>query len=715
VVTGTGYPLGSLRHVTDLPGYPDVRRDDLVEQIHGLDVPDPYRWLEDGESAETAAWLDAQDGLLRRHRERWDTRAAFAERLETLMSTGFHGPPAFRHDRQFFVRRRADQEHGVLHTVDPDGTERVLLDPMEIDPAGTTTLDAYHPSPDGSLLAYQLSEGGTEESAIRVLDVSTGEVVDGPIDRARFASVAWLPDGSGFYCVRQLSPEEVPADERQYHRRVWLHRLGTDPEQDPIVFGGEHDKEFVWGVSLSRDGRWLVVSGSKGTDPRSEVYLADLQDADPGDPTFVTLQRDVDAQTSAAVGIDGRLYVYTDRDSPRGRLLVADPTTPTREHWRPLVEEDPVAVLNDFAILDDLDEPLLLVSWTRHAVSEVTVHELESGRRVGDLPGLPQPGSLGGIVTRYHGGHEAWFTYTDFVTPPVVYRFDGSTGTVAEWARPPGPFPDITGVSARLVEYSSFDGETVRMFVIAADEVHESPAPRPTILYGYGGFGIPMTPGFSVGALAWVEAGGVYAVACLRGGGEEGEDWHRAGMGPHKQRVFDDFHAAAEWLCDHDLTTPAMLGISGGSNGGLLVGAALTQRPDLYRSVVCSAALLDMARFEQHGLGRFWSGEYGTAADPDDLKNLLTYSPYHRVRRGLAYPAVLFTVFDSDTRVDPLHARKMTAALQAATSADPATHPVLIRVEREVGHGARAVSRSIRLSADTLAFHAWTTGLRQSG
>jgi prolyl oligopeptidase len=345
----------------------------------------------------------------------------------------------------------------------------------------------------------------------------------------------------------------------------------------------------------------------------------------------------------------------------------------------------------------------------------VTVHELESGRRVGDLPGLPQPGSLGGIVTRYHGGHEAWFTYTDFVTPPVVYRFDGSTGTVAEWARPPGPFPDITGVSARLVEYSSFDGETVRMFVIAADEVHESPAPRPTILYGYGGFGIPMTPGFSVGALAWVEAGGVYAVACLRGGGEEGEDWHRAGMGPHKQRVFDDFHAAAEWLCDHDLTTPAMLGISGGSNGGLLVGAALTQRPDLYRSVVCSAALLDMARFEQHGLGRFWSGEYGTAADPDDLKNLLTYSPYHRVRRGLAYPAVLFTVFDSDTRVDPLHARKMTAALQAATSADPATHPVLIRVEREVGHGARAVSRSIRLSADTLAFHAWTTGLRQSG
>jgi prolyl oligopeptidase len=701
--------------VTDLPAYPDARRAALVDQIHGLDVPDPYRWLEEGGSSDTAAWLDAQDVLLARHRERWDGLSPFAERLETLMSTGFHGPPSFRHDRQLFVRRRADQEHGVLHTVDPDGTERVLVDPMEVDPAGTTTLDAYHPSPDGRLLAYQLSEGGTEESAVRVMDVATREVVDGPIDRTRFSSVAWLPDGSGFYFVRQLAPEEVPVDERQYHRRVWLHRLGTDPAEDPMVFGAVHDKEFVWGVSLSRDGRWLVVSGSKGTDPRTEVYLADLQDADLGTPQFVTVQRDVDAQTGLAVGIDGRLYVYTDHESPRGRLLVTDPTTPTREHWRPLVDEDPVAVLNDFAILDDLDEPLLLVSWTRHAVSEVTMHDLGSGRRIGTLPGLPHPGSLGGIVTRYHGGHEAWFTYTDFVTPPVVYRFDGSTGRVEEWARPPGPFPDIAGVSARLVEYTSYDGETVRMFVIAADEVHDSPSPRPTILYGYGGFGIPMTPGFSAGALAWVEAGGVYAVACLRGGGEEGEDWHRAGMGRNKQRVFDDFHAAAEWLCDHDVTTRAMLGISGGSNGGLLVGAALTQRPDLYRSVVCSAPLLDMARFEQHGLGRFWSGEYGSAADPDDLENLLTYSPYHRVQSGLAYPATLFTVFGSDTRVDPLHARKMCAALQAATTADPDSHPVLIRVEREVGHGARAVSRSIRLSADTLAFHAWTTGLRQTG
>lgn len=697
--------------MTDVPRYPAARRDDLVERLHGIPVPDPYRWLEDPDSAQTAQWSAAQDQLLDGRRGEWTMRGRFADRLETLMRTGFHGPPAFRHDRQFFLRRRPEQEHGVLLTLDPDGTERVLVDPMAIDPEGTTTLDAYHPSADGALLAYQLSEGGTEESAIRVLDVGTGRVVDGPIDRTRFSPVAWLPDGSGFYYVRQLGPEEVPSEERQYHRRVWLHRLGTDPAEDPMVFGAEHDKEFVWGVSLSRDGRWLVVSGAKGTDPRTEVYVADLLHGDLSAPKFVTAQRDVDAQTSMAVGIDGRLYVWTDLDSPRGRLLVADPATPTRENWRPLVDEDPVAVLSGFGVLDDLDEPRLLITWTRHAVSEVTVHDLETGRRLGAVEDLPGPGSVGAMVTRYHGGHEAWFTYTDFVTPPVVYRFDGSTGRTEEWARPPGPFPDVAGVAARLVDYTSYDGETVRMFLLGAEHAVQDGAPRPTVLYGYGGFGISMTPGFSAGVLAWVEAGGVYAVACLRGGGEEGEDWHRAGMGRNKQRVFDDFHAAAEWLCDHGVTEPSMLGISGGSNGGLLVGGALTQRPDLYRSVVCSAPLLDMARFEQHGLGRFWSGEYGSASDPDSLKTLLTYSPYHRVQEGMPYPATLFTVFASDTRVDPLHARKMCAALQAATSADPRTHPVILRVEREVGHGARAVSRTISLSADTLAFHAWATRL----
>ncbi|MPZ62109.1 MAG: prolyl oligopeptidase family serine peptidase [Propionibacteriales bacterium] len=693
--------------MTEQPTYPEARRTDLVEILHGEKVADPYRWLEDADTPETKDWLTAQAGLLDAQRARWPSRERFAGRLAELMRTGFHGPPSFRRDRQFFLRRTADQEHGVLHTVEPDGTERVLIDPMRLDPDGTTTLDAYHPSPDGTLLAYQLSEGGTEESTIRVMDVETTEVIDGPIDRTRFSPVAWFPDGSGFYYVRQLDPAGLPEDERQYHRRVRLHRIGQDPADDAMVFGEAQDKEYIWSVSLSRDGRWLIVTGSRGTDPRTDVFIADLAEGDPASPRFETVQQDVDAQTSMGVGIDGRLYVWTDLDSPRGRLLVTDPATPAREHWRPLIDEDPEAVLTDFAILDRLERPLLVVAWTRHAVGELTLHDLGTGERLDTVP-LPGLGSVAGVRGRYDGGSEAWFTFTGHVSPPVVYRLDGRDRRVTEWARPPGTLPEVSGIETRLVDYGSYDGPTVRMFVIArADQ----DGPRPTILYGYGGFGISMAPAYNAGALAWVEAGGVYAVACLRGGGEEGEDWHRAGMLEHKQRVFDDFHAAGEWLCDEGWTTPERLGISGGSNGGLLVGAALTQRPDLYRSVVCSAPLLDMVRYEQRGLGRFWSGEYGSAKDPDQLRALLAYSPYHRVQEGLAYPASLFTVFESDTRVDPSHARKMCAALQSATAADPATHPILIRVETDVGHGARAVSRSVELAADTLAFHAWSTGL----
>ncbi|MDQ3274415.1 MAG: prolyl oligopeptidase family serine peptidase [Actinomycetota bacterium] len=695
--------------MTAVPPYPDASRDHLVEVLHGQRVADPYRWLEDADAPATQQWLTAQAELMDRQRSRWTLREHFVNRLEELTSTGFHGLPSFRAEREFFVRRTPEQEHGVLHVREGDGTERVLIDPMVLDPDGTTTLDAYQPAPDGRLLAYQLSEKGTEESAIRVLDVASGDVVDGPITRTRFSPVAWLPDASAFFYVRQLDPAGLPTDEQQYHRRVWLHRLGTDADLDTVVFGDGRDKAFVWGVSVSRDGRWLIVSGARGTDPRNDVYLADLLDADPAAAQFVTVQEGVDAQTSLTVGVDGRLYVWTDHESPRGRLLVADPQQPTRERWRPLVDEDPEAVLSGFAVVEALERPQLLVAWTRHAVSEISVHDLVDGARTGTLA-LPGLGSVGGLQTRYHGGHEMWFSHTDFVTPTVIHRYDARTGDLTVWAEPPGAIPDVAGISAELVDYTSCDGTTVRMFLIGRDDLTGT-GPRPTILYGYGGFGVPMTPGYGPGVLSWVEAGGVYAVACLRGGGEEGEQWHRAGMLGDKQRVFDDLHAAAEWLCDRGWTTPHQLGISGGSNGGLLVGAALTQRPDLYRSVVCAAPLLDMVRFEQHGLGRFWSGEYGSASDAEQLRALLAYSPYHRVEDGVTYPATLFTVFGSDTRVDPLHARKMCAALQVATAGDVEKRPILIRVESEVGHGARSTSRGIALSADTLAFHGWATEL----
>ena len=604
----------------------------------------------------------------------------------------------------------------------------MLIDPMAIDASGRTTLDAYQPDKEGARVAYQLSVGGDENSVLHVLDAGTGEPVEPGIDRTRYSPVAWLRGGDAFYYVRRLAPELVPDGEQQYHRRVYLHRLGTDPAEDVEIFGAGRAITSYYGVQVSWDGRWLVVSAAQGTDPRNDVWLADLHRSPVDAPQLTPVVVGRDARTGAAVGRDGRLYVLTDLDAPRRRLAVADPGQPGPQHWVDLVGERDDAVLEDFLLLDgaELTRPQLLVSWSRHAVSQVSVHDTD-GRRLTELA-LPGLGSVGGLVGRPEGGAEAWFSYTDHVTVPHVFRYDatrydeeraadGGDGAalalaaVEVFASPPGAVT-VPDVVSRLVEFSSADGQRVRMFVISprgrVDGQGRPTAAGPTILYGYGGFGASMTPGYSAGILAWVEAGGVYAIACLRGGGEEGEQWHRAGMLDRKQNVFDDFIAAAECLLDEGWATTDSLGISGGSNGGLLVGAAMTQRPDLFAAVVCSAPLLDMVRYQRFGLGVSWTGEYGDADDPEQLGWLLGYSPYHHVVQGTDYPATLFTVFDADSRVDPLHARKMAAALQQATSSP---RPVLLRREAEVGHGARALSKSVELSADTFAFLARHTGL----
>jgi prolyl oligopeptidase len=704
--------------------YPAARRLDLVEDLHGHRVADPYRWLEDAGDPETAAWSRAQDELLAEHRGRWPGRSAVAARVLELLGAGVVGPPVWRGDRFFFVRRTAGQEHGVLHVDEPVDAaapgggrrERVLVDPVALDPTGATTLDAWQPSKEGGLLAYQVSEGGSEESVLRVLDVATLELVDGPIDRARYSAVAWLPAGEAYFYVRRLDPAGLPEAEHQYHRRVWLHRLGTDPGTDVEIFGAGRALTSYYGVSVSRDGRWLVVTAAEGTDPRNDCWVADLSAGDPGSPELRPVAVGLDAQTSASVGRDGRLYVATDADAPRGRLAVTDPLDPGPQTWRDLLPERSDAVLEDYAVLDgpELETPLLLAAWTTHAVSQVTAHELADGAYRGELE-LPGLGTVGGLLERPEGGHEAWFVYTDHTTVPHVHRYDARTGGVRLWASPPGAV-EVPAVTARQVETTSDDGTTVRMFVVSgADTVDSSGrplAPAPTILYGYGGFGLSLSPGYSATTLAWVEAGGVYVVANLRGGGEEGEQWHRDGMLGTKHHTFEDFHACADALVDGGWTTPGQLTVSGGSNGGLLVGAALTQRPDAYAAVLCAAPLLDMVRYQRHGLGTTWTGEYGDADDPEQLGWLLGYSPYHHVREGTRYPASLFTVFDGDSRVDPLHARKLAAALQHATSSSPDDAPVLVRREADVGHGARAVSRTVDMVADTLAFAAHHTGLR---
>ncbi len=691
-------------------GYPEARRLDLTEDVLGHQVSDPYRWLEDADSAERADWLRAQADLFGAQREELPERDDLAEQVRTLLNVGYVGTPVWRGERYFFTRRDPDQEHGVLCTRLADGPVEVLLDPMAIDPSGLTTLDAWQPDKEGRLLAYQLSEGGDEESLLRVMDVATGALVDGPIDRCRYSNVAWLPGGKAFYYTRRLPPAAVPDGESQYHRRVYLHQVGTPADEDVLIFGTGRDKTDYYSVSVSLDGRWLAISASRGTAPRNDLWLADLSQSDPAAPDLRAIQEGLDVQTWVRAGRDGQLYVFTDADAPRGRIAVADPAAVyDPASWRDLIREDSEAVLRGYAILDgaELSRPVLLASWTRHALSEITVHDMASGDRLGYVP-LPGPGTAGGISERPEGGHEAWFVYTDYTTSSVVLRFDTRDSAVSTWAAAPDS-ADVPDVTARQLTYQSKDGTEVRMLMISAAESDRPERPRPAILYGYGGFDISLTPAYSPNVLAWVAAGGVYAIANLRGGSEEGEQWHRAGMLDRKQNVFDDFHAAAETLIRDGWTTPEQLAIWGGSNGGLLVGGALVQRPELYAAVICSAPLLDMVRYERFGLGQTWNTEYGTASDATQLGWLLSYSPYHHVAEGTAYPAVLFTVFTNDTRVDPVHAYKMCAALQHATSSG---RPVLLRAEGQVGHGERAVSRSAELSGDTLAFAARHTGLR---
>ncbi|RBY75773.1 S9 family peptidase [Geodermatophilus sp. TF02-6] len=685
--------------------YPEAPRLDLVEHLHGHPVADPYRWLEDPADPRTVAWTRAQDALTAEALAALPLRERFAARLAELVHAGAVGVPVVRAGRAFSTRRDPGQEHAVLRVREPDGSTRVLVDPIAIDPSGTTTLDAWSPSWEGDRLAYQLSTGGDEESRLYVLDVATGEPLDGPVDRCRYSPVAWLPGGEELFYVRRLAPERVPAGEEQFHRRVWRHRVGTDPDGDTLVYGEDSDPATYFGVRTSRDGRWLVVSASVGTAPRDDVWLADLA----GDGALRELQVGVDAQTAAWVARDGRLWLMSDRGTPRWRLAVADPADPATwapQRWLDVVGQQEDGVLTDVALVDGADGGIqVLAVHSVDATDRLSLWAGDGSGRVAEVSAL-RPGSVSGVSAPPEGGTTAWVGFTDYSTPPSVLRWDATDpASLIDEERAPvaGAVPEVRVVETHA---TSADGTPVHLFVLSRAGTPDRP--RPTVLYGYGGFNVALTPAYSAQALAWVEAGGVWAVANLRGGSEHGEEWHRAGMRERKQNVFDDFAAAGEHLVAEGWTTHEQLAVMGGSNGGLLVGATLTQRPDLAAAVVCSAPLLDMVRYERFGLGRTWNDEYGTAEDPVELGWLLGYSPYHRVAPGTAYPAALFTTFESDTRVDPLHARKLAAALQHATSA-PA--PVLLRRETEVGHGARAVSRTVGLAADQLAFLAAHTGL----
>jgi prolyl oligopeptidase len=631
-------------------------------------VRDPYRWLEDGDAPEVRAWTEAQGAHARTVLDGVPGREAVARRLEALFSIGSVAPPVVRRGRYFYEKREGQQQQPRLYLREGcSGPDRVLLDPAELAPDAAAALDWHYPSPDGRLLAYGISEGGTEKSTLRVRDVDAGRDLDLAIPWTRACSLAWLPDASGFYYTRYPEPGSVAAGEEDYHRHVFLHRLGDDWRHDPRIFGADREPEDWPMLELSPGGRWLVVSVARGW-TRSDVYLLDR-----ASQAWRTLAEGEEL-LYAVTPRDDRLYIHTNRGAARFRLLACDPERPELAAWSELIPEGP-DVLEGVAVVG----ATLLAQWLHDAAARLTRHD-QSGQTLGEVP-LPGLGSLAGITGEWDG-EEAFFGYSSYTLPPVVYRLDPLSGEAAPWQRVAGDV-DADRYVVERAYCTSRDGTRVSMFLVRLRE-RRADGDGAAVLYGYGGFSISLTPAFGRGVLMFLDRGGLFAVAQLRGGGEYGEAWHRAGMLGRKQASFDDALAAAEHLLSRGHAAPDRLAIMGGSNGGLLVGAALTQRPELFRAAVCQVPLLDMLRYHRFRIARLWIAEYGSPEDAEAFGWLLAYSPYHRVRDGTAYPAVLLTTGESDSRVDPMHARKMAARLQAASASG---RPVLLRVEGRAGHG----------------------------
>jgi prolyl oligopeptidase len=638
--------------------------------LHGEAIVDPYRWLENGDSPETREWTEQQNAFTEAYLSRFPGRSRIRARLEQLLAIGVLGTPTPARGRYFYLRRDGMQNHPVLYCREgAAGEDREVVNPNTLNPAGTTALDWYYPSEDGRLLAYGLSENGTEQSVLHVLDVAQGRLLADQISRTRAASLAWLPDGGGFYYTRYPAPGNVPTGEESYHRAIYFHRLGADPAADSLVYQ-PREKEFWPGVSLSPDGRWLLISVARTFD-ETDLYIRNLAVDGPLVAVAENLAASFDGQVA-----HGRLFLRTNLDAPTYRLYAVRPEQPDRNRWQEIVPPREEAVLENVTVAGSR----LGLSYLERAASRLRLTDLE-GRTVQDVE-LPALGSLFGVSGEWDG-QELFYGFSSYTVPPSVYRLDLGTPTPVLWKRVDADI-DPARFAVQQVHSPSRDGASISMFV-----VHRKGLPlngnNPTYLTGYGGFNISMTPAFSRSLLLWLEHGGVLAIPNIRGGGEYGERWHQAGILGSKQNSFDDFIGAAEWLIQQGYTRPGRLAAAGGSNGGLLVGAVLTQRPELFRAVLVQVPLLDMLRYHHFLIARLWIPEYGSADDPAQFRWLRSYSPYHHVEDGRAYPAVLLATAEGDTRVDPMHARKMAARLQAATSAD---YPILLRLEARAGHGA---------------------------
>jgi prolyl oligopeptidase len=671
-----------------------TRTEPVTETIQGVKVSDPYRWLENGDSAEVRSWTAQQNRLLRQSLDAVPSRKGLVDRLWALHGIGALGAPVpkgkGRAARYFYTRREGQQNQPVLYLRQgPRGADRVLLDVNALAADGTQALDWWYPSEDGRLLAYGVSASGSEVSTLRVRDVDTGQDRPDVISWTRACSLAWLPSGRGFYYTRYPAPGSLPAGQEQYQRRVFFHRLGTDPTQDRMIFGEGLGPSAWASVMLSPDGRWLGIEVSDGA-ARTELFLIDSKRRGTPSPMPVVTGRP--AIFNLVDMLDDRLYVVSNEDAPRYRLWQIDPRKPQRENWKQVIAEGKDTLESVAAVGGKL-----AALYLKDASSRVRVFS-RAGKleREIKLPGL-------GTVTSLHGRHQArelFFGFTSFLTPTAVMRHDLGAGRTTAWQKLASPI-DPDAFSVEQVRYQSKDGTLIPVFLVARKGLVRD-GRAPALLYGYGGFNVNITPSFAAAVGPFIEQGGVYAVANLRGGGEYGETWHRAGMLGRKQNVFDDFIAAAEFLIREKITSRDRLAISGRSNGGLLVAAAITQRPDLFHAAICGVPITDMLRYHLFRIARLWIPEYGTAEDPEQFKFLYAYSPYHHVRDGVTYPATLIFTAESDTRVDPLHARKFAARLQAAQGGPG---PILLRMEDHAGHGAgKPLSKSIEQYADEMAF-----------
>ncbi len=678
-------------------GRPGTKRQAIVDEIHGVDVADPYRWLEATDD-EVVAWTSAQDAHARRWLHALPGRAALRRALAPMLAAETRSAPIERGSRWFYSRRRPGQDKSRHYVSDVGGGhERVLVDPAEFSDDGSAMVRAVSPSPDGSYVSFLVSENASDEATLHLRDVATGAAVDRPIGGARYAMPSWLPDESAFYYTKISEDPSIPAPDKPKTATVMRHVIGSSPTFDDRVHGPAGDTSTFMNAEVSHDGRWLTLTLMRDFEA-TDVSIASLQsDA----LAFHPLTKTTSEQTYVEL-VGDRVIAHTNLDAPRFRVLERS-ATDVDQPWRELVPEgtgtlEGVHVTADALVLQVLDK----------AYSELEVRDLD-GRNPRVLP-LRGVGSVHAVVSS-QGRDDVFILFSSFAQPPQWLHAVPRTGEVRPFWTQRTPI-DIDRIVTEQVWVESRDGTPVSMFVVHRDDAPRD-GERPTLLTGYGGFGVSLTPTFSPTAALWVEHGGVYAVPNLRGGGEYGGDWHDAGRRERKQNVFDDFIAASEWLVNAGWSRPKRLAIRGGSNGGLLVGAVMTQRPELYGAVVCEVPLLDMVRYELHGAGPTWSGEYGSVEDPDMFAVLFAYSPYHRVVQGAPYPPLLMNSADSDDRVDPNHARKFVGAMQWAT---PEAHPVLLRVESNAGHGgADSVKARLEHAVDTLSFLRATVGLPRPG